>query len=111
MTDDQQDLFGLYPNSPGYQKTDTSRAAAEAVKPKAPTLRQQVLEVLRAGDATTMQIAHAMRQPYSSVQPRTSELQEMKLIRDSGKRGISRDCTKTAIVWTLADTTKNDAAA
>lgn len=100
------DLFG-YPESPGWQRTDTSKAAAKAVKPKAPTLRQQVLDVLADGDMTSFEIAAALRRPYASIQPRTSELREMKLIEDSGRRGVSRDPTKLAVVWTL--TTENDA--
>lgn len=113
MTEPHPDLFGGYPDAPGWKRTDTSRDAAKAVATKATTLREQVLEILKLGDATTMQIAHAMRRPFSSIQPRTSELREKGLIFDSGKRGISRDCTKLAIVWTVTepDTTRNDASA
>ena len=45
----QPDLFTpRYPNSPGHRGVSTSIAAAEAVKPKAATLRAGVLECLKA---------------------------------------------------------------
>lgn len=96
------DLFGgVYPDAPGYRPTDTSEAAAEAMKPKVSVLRRMVLGALEIRPMTTMEIAHHIRQRYETVQPRTSELKDMKLIEDSGDRGISRDPRKKAIVWRL----------
>lgn len=98
------DLFGgVYPDAPGYRATDTSRAAAEAMRPKVSVLRQMVLGALKIRPMTTMEIAHHIRQRYEAVQPRTSELKDMGFIKDSGARGISRDPRKRAIVWALTD--------
>lgn len=97
------DLFGgVYPDAPGYRATDTSQAAAEAMKPKVSVLRRMVLGALETRPMTTMEIAHHIKQRYETVQPRTSELKDMRLIVDSGERGISRDPRKRAIVWMIA---------
>lgn len=112
MTDDQPDLF-RYPDQPGWQKTDTSKAAAKAMKPKAAWVRARVIDALtRFGPMTTVQIAKAVGLNYETVQPRLSEARAKDEVFDSGDRGPSRDPGKTAIVWTVVrpDTTKNDAA-
>ncbi len=95
---DQRDLFGPYPVTPGYAPTDTSKAAAKAVRPKVSWVREKVLEALER-PGTAVQIARRLRLPYETIQPRTSELKAMGLIEDSGKRGPSRDPAKTAIIW------------
>lgn len=98
----QADLFtDFYPDAPGFRRSDTSRAAAEAVKPKAGTVRLMVLEALRLRPMTSVEIADRLRLPYSTCQPRTSELRAKGLIEDSGARGESRDKSKLAIVWRL----------
>lgn len=101
--DRHPDLFGgVYPDAPGYRATDTSEAAAEAMKPKMSVLRQMVLSALETRPMTTMEIAHHIKQRYEATQPRTSELKDIGLIKDSGDRGISRDPRKKAIVWMLS---------
>lgn len=104
----QADLFTeTYPDEPGYRNTDTSFAAAEAVKPKASTVRLLVLEALKKRSMTSIEIAQYIGMPYSTCQPRTSELAAKGLIEDSGLRGKSRDPSKSAIVWRLKpDTAK-----
>lgn len=103
------DLFGgVYPYAPGYRATDTSQAAAEAMKPKVSVLRRMVLGALEIRPMTTMEIAHHIRQRYETIQPRTSELKDMGLIKDSGARGISRDPRKKAIVWEICPNPKSD---
>lgn len=97
------DLFtDFYPQSPGFRRTDTSRAAAEAVKPKAATVRLMVLEALKRRPMTSIEIAEHLRLPYSTCQPRLSENAAKGLVEDSGARGRSRDPSKAAIVWRLA---------
>lgn len=115
MTDDPHPdlfLFAAYPTTPGYQGADTSKAAAEKVKPKAAWVRARVIDALtRQGPMTTVQIAAAIGLPYESVQPRTSESRALGLIEDSGARGPSRDPTKNAVVWRIAtapDAAKSD---
>lgn len=104
----QADLFTeVYPDAPGYRNTDTSFAAAEAVKPKASTVRLMVLEALKTRPMTSIEIAGYIGMPFESTQPRTSELAAKGLIEDSGLRGKSRDPSKQAIVWRLVpDTAK-----
>lgn len=99
----QPDLFASYPTVPGYANTDTSKAAAEKVKPKAAFVRARVIDALtRQGPLTTVQIAKALGMAYETVQPRTSECRVLNLIVDTGKRGPSRDSSKLAIVWAIA---------
>lgn len=96
-------LFASYPNTPGFQATDTSKAAADKVKPKAAWVRARVIDALtRQGPLTTVQIAEAVGLPYETVQPRTSEARAQGVIEDSGLRGKSRDPSKTAIIWRIA---------
>jgi len=96
----QPDLFSgePYPHSPGFRKTDTSRAAAEHVKPSAPHLQQIVLSFLRSrGPATTREIAAGVNVDYASIQPRTSELSKLNKIADSGLR--RKEGKVSVIVW------------
>lgn len=76
----------------GFQNTDTSEAAAQAVAPKVKSLRASVLDVLRRNPAglDSEQIARLLNVPYQSVQPRTSELRNCGMIFDSGLRNHSR---------------------
>lgn len=114
MTEPHPDLFlfASYPTTPGYQPTDTSKDAAEKVKPKAAWVRARVIDALtRQGPMTTVQIAAAVGLPYETVQPRTSEARALGLIEDSGQRGKSRDPSKSAIVWRITsapDAAKGD---
>lgn len=96
------DLFvDTYPNHPGFRDTDTSRAAADAVKPKASYVQARVLEALKVRPMTSFEIAAHLRFRFETVQPRTAELRAKGLIEDSGARGISRDPTRKAIIWRL----------
>lgn len=96
----QPDLFGLerYPEIPGWKRTDTSREAAEAVKPSVPYLQGKVLEYLRAnGPSTTREIARGLSIEYASIQPRTSELRKLNKLSDSGAR--RKEGRVSVIVW------------
>lgn len=92
----------------GYRRTDTSKGAAEGQKYRAPNLRWAVILVLQDQKRamTTEEIAEALERPYGSVQPRLSELQEKGLVRDSGRRGLTK-WGKPCIKWIL---TENDRA-
>lgn len=84
----------------GFQRTDTSRAAAFGVEPKAKNLRERVLEAIKSAPrpVSTEEIAVQLRKPESSVQPRTSELRNGGLIKDSGERGETK-WGKACILW------------
>jgi len=96
------DLFddrSAYPEEPGYQRTDTSKQAAEDMKGKVNGLRSWVLNALRTAPMTTFEITIATGKSYRSIQPRTSELRAMDLIEDSGLRRIDPETGKNTIVW------------
>ena len=92
------DLFD-YPNSPGYRRTDTSKAAAADMKPKAGTIRAMVLDYLtKYGAKTADSVAWNLGLDKLAVRPRFSELREMGLIEDNGIRSPNAS-GKMAIVW------------
>lgn len=95
------DLFTeaeTYPQAPGFKRTDTSRQAAEDMKPNAATLRSKVLRALGNCPLTADECAAVLRQPVLSIRPRLSELRELGRIEDSGKRRRNAS-GKNAIVW------------
>lgn len=76
---------------------DTSRAAAERVRPKVGTQRATVLNELYwtiDPGATDQQISERTGIPLNSVRPRRGELVKQGWVRDSGKR------RNGSIVWT-----------
>jgi hypothetical protein len=93
------DLFD-YPNTPGFQNTDTSRDAAKDMVPFAPMLKDLVLSALRErAPMTSYELARYLRRPYHSIQPRTSELSRSGEIFDYGLRRTNPETRKKAIVW------------
>ena len=83
----------------GWQKTDTSHAAARTVK--AATLKEEALGILLAytGDGLTAEeIASALHRPYGSIQPRISELRNDGKVIDTGIRRRGQ-WGKMIIVW------------
>ena len=67
----------VYPNSPGFTEPTTSRAAAEQIAPRAPTLRAQVLSIYRAAwpaGLTADEVAAKMDRSILSIRPRVTEL-------------------------------------
>lgn len=98
------DLFDYaerYPNAPGYKKRDTARAAAKAMKPKAPTLRAQCLAALKIRPMTADEVAAVIGRSPFSIRPRLTELSEKNLIVDTGVRR-ENESGKMAIVWSVA---------
>ena len=104
MSPQQSDLFdgASYPHAPGFAQTDTSRAAAERLKPTAAALRDRVFMALKVKPMTSLELAKHLGEAFESVQPRTSELRAQNLIIDSGKRGPTRCGKLKGIVWTVA---------
>ena len=99
-----RDLFGLdtYPDSPGYKEHTTSRAAAEAMRIRADSLRGRVLEALRYRNMTTDECARELRESVLAIRPRFSELSEKGLIKRSGEQRLNVS-GKKAIVWERVD--------
>jgi predicted ArsR family transcriptional regulator len=79
------DLFN-YPNRPGYKRDGTSKAAAQAVKDKAPTIRDQVLSLLKRQDCTPDEAAAILGLSILTVRPRFSELSRMHCIIKTGSK-------------------------
>lgn len=76
-----------YPDFPGFRDGETSLAAAEAIAPKAASLRKQVLDYIRNNPRLTSDhIAIGMGMPPRRIQPRVSELRRMGLITNNGRR-------------------------
>ena len=93
-----------YPEQPGHRHADTSREAAKAVANSAATVRQMVLDQIRLFGmfgCTSDELAICLKLPYHTVQPRTSELVKLGLIKDTGMRRPKRDTGKNTIVWGL----------
>jgi len=90
-----------YTYTAGYQKTDTSKEAADQIeKTSAKTLRHQVENLLKEhpNGLSTEQISQQLNREYVSVQPRTSELRNTGAIIDSGNRVLNK-FRKRVIVW------------
>lgn len=90
--------FDRYPTSPGWKVRDTSKQAAEEVKPSAETLRNQVFHLLKMREMSADQAAQLLEEDKLSIRPRFSELAKMNKIKDSGKRTLNSS-GKKAIVW------------
>jgi hypothetical protein len=107
------DLFDIfeqpatYPDYPGFKARDTAQAAAHAVAPKAPRLRELCLETLRAAGALTAdECAARLGVDRLSVRPRFSELATTAKIIDTGQRRLNAS-NKRAIVWCAAVSRKS----
>lgn len=96
------DLFRLadrYPNAPAARGTDTSRQAAEAVKPRVVSLQERVLEILKDGDGMTAdEVAGVMEESVLAIRPRVAELHKLGKIADTGERRANESGHK-AVVW------------
>lgn len=97
-----RDQYRRYPDEPGFQGGDTSRKAAEDIKPRAPTIQQKVLIALEDRPMASFELAKAISVSYRSVQPRTSELAAQGKIADSGARRRDPETGKEVIVWRIA---------
>ena len=107
-------MSAAYPYSPAPGQTDTSAAAAEGIAPSVGRLQQIALAAVRGAGSwglTTQELAEQTNVDFSSIQPRTSELRRLGLIRDSGRRRPNRSGKRT-IVWEAAkDATKQEGGA
>lgn len=85
---------------PAQRHSATSRAAAEAVEPRAATLRRAALEAIRAAadGLTDEEGVDATGMGGSTWRPRRVELVGLGLVRDSGRVRKVRS-GKRATVW------------
>lgn len=95
-------VWGTMPDAPFVSHSETSRAAAKAIAPKAGTLRYKVLQWIRdRGEygSTDEETQEGLAMRASTQRPRRVELMEAGYVKDSGRRRKS-DATKTdAAVW------------
>lgn len=93
-----------YPGEPGHRGVDTSMEAAAVVAGVTGRVRRLVHEAIRIRGAlgsTAEELATMLGMERTTVQPRTTELKLLGLIRDSGQRRANRN-GKRAIVWVAA---------
>jgi predicted ArsR family transcriptional regulator len=90
-------------NKVGWKAGDTARKAAEAMSPKAPSLREQVLDVLTESgrEMTADEIADALGKSFISIRPRCTELSQTGKIVDSGIRRATSNGSRQ-IAWMLS---------
>lgn len=94
--------------SPPHSGSETSKAAAELIRPNAETLRARVLEYIEAQGqfgATDSEIQSALVMEGNTERPRRQELQTQGLIRDSGQTRATAS-GRQAVVW-IATNHKN----
>jgi len=91
----------IYPAAPGHRGVDTSVDAARAIEISVSRLQRIALRAIRGAGPlglTTHELAARVRIHRDTIQPRTSELRQQGLIRDSGARRAN-PTGKNAIVW------------
>ena len=96
----QRDLF--HGDVPGHRNTDTSFDAAVSMKPHRPHIQRCILDALEVRPMTTYELVDHLGITKDALQPRTSELQEQRIIIDSGGRRRGPTGRK-GIVWKVAD--------
>ena len=85
-------------------QSTTSRDAAEAIAPRAGTLRHRVLVYLAACGplgATDEEVQRDLRMAPNTERPRRVELTDAGLVVDSGQRRACRS-GRMAVVWVTA---------
>lgn len=74
----------LYPATPGWKGTETSRAAAAKIAPRAPSMRRRIWEALtvpKSGECLSEELSIYL---YSAL-PRLSEMKAEGIVRESGE--------------------------
>lgn len=89
-----------YPATPGFKASGPSQEAAQAMKPRASTIRQGVLACLAIEPMTPEQIAARLGVDILAVRPRLTELKLMGQAAKTQARGKSRGGLSST-VWEL----------
>lgn len=80
-------MTAFYPASPGFKEAlGTSQLAADAIAPRASTLRDRVLAELTRAPATADEVAWRLRESILSIRPRLTELKALGLVEQTGVR-------------------------
>jgi len=109
---DQQELFGWTPSptAPHIPGSDTSRAAAERIRPAINALQSRVLEALRAAGSRGMtddELQVSLGMNPSTQRPRRLELTARGLIERTEQRRPTRTGSK-ACVWVATTETEGE---
>ncbi len=99
-----------FPQEPGWREgrhSDTSKAAAKQVTPRAPTMLQLIADLLAEGPASPEQLhaklrSRGERSLLTSVRARVCQLHKSGRVIDSGARGIGESGTAKVVIWRLA---------
>lgn len=100
--------MSVYPDTPGWKGTETSRAAAEFVAPIAGRMMDRVEAYLRAkGPASPEEITTAIAAPgerllLTSVRARVCQLRNLGRIVDAGSKGLGESLRCKVIRWRVA---------
>lgn len=86
--------------APFQHHSETSRAAAKSISSVSGRDRNRVLEYLRqhTEGATDEQLGDALGMQGNTLRPRRRELEQAKLIQDSGRYALTKSLRK-ATVW------------
>jgi len=103
--EDEPDLFDNLPYNGGapYQKhSNTSRAAAAAIKRRIGPMHQKIIKYLQDNPrgATDEALGDELRIAMNTLRPRRRELQLMGRVRDSGRTGFTMS-GRAAVIWIL----------
>jgi predicted HTH transcriptional regulator len=96
----EPDLFAdlAYPAAPGARRNRNSRAAADAIQPRARTLRERVVALLADAALTADECANILNKSVLAIRPRLSEALALGLIYDTGRARKNASGVK-ATVW------------
>ncbi len=94
------DYADSYPLTPGFKENDTSKAAAESMKPTAAYLQSKCLKALREANLTADEIADIIGETPFSTRPRLTELKALGKVADAGYRRANAS-GRSARVWCL----------
>lgn len=96
------DYLDRYPSRPGHKGGETSRAAAVAIAPRAPSLRARVMDLLKAhpGGLTADECAERLGVTVLACRPRLSELHNSGFIKDTGHTRPNASGVRAA-VWVV----------
>lgn len=87
-----------YPHTPGYKTGGPSIDAAQKIAPRAETLRDRALEVIRKHPSTADEVASILGETVLATRPRITELSKTNKIIKTGERRANASGIK-ATVW------------